>query len=127
MSLAAVMNDTKGMFQDCRECLDGLERRIKFLEQENAGLRDEHYRDDLVASLKERIAEMEAEEPLGFHISVKENEALQDWLEQHEELHPGGHGCSGGKYTYIFIPTGLGTSGTVRCNCGAEFEFQKIR
>lgn len=33
---------------------------------------------------------------------------------------------SGGRYEYIFVPTGLGISGTVVCSCGAKFEFQKI-
>ena len=35
-------------------------------------------------------------------------------------------GVSGGRYSYRFVPTSLGTSGVIRCHCGAKFEFQKI-
>lgn len=35
-------------------------------------------------------------------------------------------GCIGGTYTYEFVPTGIGTVGTVKCSCGAAFKFQDI-
>ena len=25
-----------------------------------------------------------------------------------------------------FVPTSIGTSGVIKCSCGAEFEFQEI-
>jgi len=37
------------------------------------------------------------------------------------------HDVSGGGYKYMFYPTGIGTSGRVKCGrCGEVFEFRKL-
>lgn len=56
----------------------------------------------------------------GFPITEGENKAINDWKKKHDtEAHgnpQGYHGCSGGGYTYMFYPTGIGTSGVCRCD-----------
>lgn len=128
MSLAATLGYVPDMIKDCRENLDALERKFELLEKHNEELQSQVYKDSLVEQLQKQVKELQAElnANAGFRISAEENKTLHSWMDAHEKVHPGGHGCSGGKYTYIFLPTGLGTSGTIRCSCGAEFEFQKI-
>lgn len=61
--------------------------------------------------------------------------AIQEWQEKHDtevhglktledRLHAGG--LIGGRYTYHFVPTSIGISGTIQCSCGEEFEFCKL-
>lgn len=35
-------------------------------------------------------------------------------------------GCCGGRYTYQFVPTSIGTIGEVICSCGEKFTFQDL-
>jgi hypothetical protein len=71
----------------------------------------------------------------GFPISKDEQDAIEAWKIQHDlEVHKLDtlskrmkvSGVSGGRYTYHFLPTSIGVSGTIECSCGAKFEFQKI-
>ena len=63
------------------------------------------------------------------------NDAIKEWKEKHDtevhgfktledRLHAGG--LIGGRYTYHFVPTSIGVSGTIQCSCGEEFEFCKL-
>ena len=71
----------------------------------------------------------------GFSISEREQKAIKEWQEKHDtevhgfktledRLHAGG--LIGGRYTYHFVPTSIGVSGTIQCSCGEEFEFCKL-
>lgn len=65
----------------------------------------------------------------GFPISREQQSLIDSWIERHiNEVHNGNDyaGVYGGMFTYIFKPTSIDTSGTIKCDCGAEFEFQKI-
>ena len=52
------------------------------------------------------------------------------WEKEHgltsDRLRTKAEGRSCSRYSYKFVPTVLGTSGVIRCHCGATFEFQKI-
>jgi len=102
------------------------EERIEHLENQVKQLNDEAYKDEEMAKMKAKVKEMQADYWRGFPISEEEDKAIKNWMKNHEKDHPGGHGCSGGKYTYCFIPTAIGTIGTIKCGCGAEFDFQDI-
>ena len=41
-----------------------------------------------------------------------------------EQMYPRG-GAIGGSYTWKFVPTSIGTFGSVQCSCGEEFSFQE--
>lgn len=65
----------------------------------------------------------------GFEINNEEYEAIEQWKCDHEkEKHNGKlkHGAIGGNYTYEFIPTSIGTIGSIRCSCGEYFIFKEI-
>ena len=111
------------------------ESRIQFLEEENAKLKEEAYKDNELKKMKARLEKAEKEILRGFRISEEEERAIDEWIKKHEIkkhklvtpfLQMKAQGVSGGRYSYHFVPTALGTSGVVRCVCGAEFEFSEL-
>ena len=117
----------------CRN--DNNEKRIKYLEKENKALKEKQFKDKEIQKMRKRLNEALANYRRGFPISESEEEAIETWKEKHDaeahglktgEQRMRAEGFSGGRYSYHFIPTALGTSGVIRCHCGAEFEFQEI-
>ena len=111
------------------------EELIEKLRQEIRELREEAYKDIELQSLKKQIEEMQRERYLGFPISGEESDAIIEWKNKHDredhryltaEQKLEAEGVSGGRYSYRFTPTSIGTFGTVRCSCGAEFEFRTV-
>lgn len=102
------------------------ENWIESLQSENKLLKEEIYKDTELALMKSKYDEMKADYYRGFPISEKENIMIKKWIYEHEESHIGGHGVSGGKYEYIFTPTGIGTIGVLKCSCGKELVFQGL-
>lgn len=108
------------------------EKRIKYLEEENRKLKEEYNRDEEVQKMQERLDKMQKDCWRGFSITEAEEKAIEEWKKKHDEEVHGcttdrmrmkAEDCCGGRYTYCFVPTALGTSGVIRCHCGAEFKF----
>ena len=124
------------MVHDLEECLQSIrvrnernEETIKRLSEANKKLKEEHYKDEEIQKMQQKLDQMSADYHRGFPISEKEKEAIDAWKLTHEEEAHGGNsysGSIGGRYSYHFVPTSVGTSGVVRCSCGAEFEFCEI-
>lgn len=111
------------------------ERQIKRLEEENRKLKEEYSKDKEIQKMQERLDKMQKDYWRGFPITEAEENAIEEWKKRHDEEVHGyttdrmrmkAEGCCGGRYSYKFVPTALGTSGVIRCHCGAEFEFQEI-
>lgn len=111
------------------------EKRIEALEKENKMLREEHYKDNVIQELQQKLRKMQDNYYRGFPITEIQMNNINNWKKEHDEKVHGyntdkkrlnAEGVSGGRYSYHFVPTAIGTSGVVRCNCGAEFEFQEI-
>lgn len=109
--------------------------RIKYLEEENRKLKEEYNKDEEIQAMQQRLDDLYKEYRRGFPISEAEQETIDAWKKKHdEEVHGyttdrmrlNAEGCSGGRYAYQFVPTALGTSGVIKCSCGAKFEFQEI-
>ena len=128
--------ETDKLGEKIKECVTQLEEAYKWSEENRKEwrdmyneLRDEYDKDADIAALKSEIADLQEALHRGFRISEEEDEEIKAWREQHEnERHGGVHfrGCSGGGYTYYFVPTGIGTAGTIRCSCGEEFTFREL-
>lgn len=103
-----------------------MQETIDYLREEIKKVKEKTYASNELSNMKKKLDIMSADYYRGFPISVSEKAAIDDWISEHEKEHPGGHGCSGGKYSYHFLPTGVGTSGVIRCSCGKEFEFQEL-
>ena len=121
-------------FLSVKTHLDHCDRRIKYLEEENKRLKSEHYEKKELAEMRAELDEARAELRRGFGISKEEDAAISKWIEEHEkEKHGVGtkvkyrySGAIGGAYTYSFLPTSIGMIGTIKCSCGAEFNFREM-
>ena len=111
------------------------ERHIKYLEEENKKLKENNYKDEELSKMKQQLDEMQKDYWRGFPISKDEENAIEEWKKKHDEdvhglttnnLRMKAEGVSDGRYSYHFVPTALGTSGVIKCSCGAKFEFQEI-
>lgn len=94
------------------------ERNESLLEH-NKELENGIFKDRTIAQLNEQLEDFKR----GFPITAEQQEAINRWVEQHEKVHKGGHGAAGGKYSYIFTPTGIGTFASIKCTCGKSFDF----
>ena len=100
MSRTYFTDSVSDLCQGIVDKVDTYEKRIKYLEEENKKLKDEHYKDS-------EMQRMEAE------LKKAKQRAM-------------GHGCIGGSLTWCFTPTSIGTIGEVICSCGEKFTFQDL-
>ena len=109
--------------------------RIRRLESENKKLKEENYKDEELTAMRVQLEAMRKDYYRGFLISEEEQKNIRNWMDKHDEEVHNCHtledkikrdGCIGGTYKYEFVPTSIGTVGTVKCSCGAEFTFQEI-
>lgn len=134
-------NDEWTYVYDLDDCIRSIqcrnadnEKLIKYLKKENRKLKEEYNKDEEIQAMQQELNKMREDYWRGFPITIEEDNAIMEWCEKHDKEVHGltdrmrrkGHGCSGGKYSYHFVPTALGTSGVIQCSCGAEFEFQEI-
>lgn len=121
--------------EDIKHELHGKDIRIEYLEKQNQELRDEKYKDNELSRMEDELKTMKENYYRGFPISEEEQKSIREWMDKHdEEVHHACTlgdklklgGCCGGRYTYEFTPTSIGTIGTVKCSCGAKFTFQDM-
>ena len=121
--------------EDIKHELQGKDIRIEYLENQNQKLRDEKYKDNELLRMEAELKATKEDYYRGFPISEEEQKSIREWMDKHdEEVHHARTlgdklklgGCCGGRYTYKFTPTSIGTIGTVKCSCGAEFTFQDM-
>lgn len=122
-------------FQDC---IVAIIDRINEAEDKAEKYRNklvEYSKDEEIVKLKEEMKTIRESSYRGFSISAKEKENINEWIKEHEESKHGlitldqklkSQGCCGGKYVYEFVPTSIGTIGTIKCGCGDEFTFQEL-
>ena len=102
--------------------------RIKKLVEENTKLKAEHYKDEKIKELMEENARLDRENKLGFPITEEQWTQVMAWQQYHIKKKHGGRqlcGVSGGRFSYEFTPTALGTFGWCKCSCGEHFLFQE--
>ena len=113
-----------------------LQEQITYLEEENEKIKSEKYASEELVKMKKKLNEMEEAYYSGFPISKKERESIREWQINHDaEKHNAQtsrerlrlDGVSGGRYSYIFIPTSIGIIGKIKCSiCGDEFCFRDL-
>lgn len=145
LSSEYMLIDTHGKYirvyalEDCLAAIrlrnERAEETLRQLKEENRCLKEEAYKDSELQRMKDELERIKADCRRGFSISEREAIAIDNWIKKHDkDVHglmtdydrQSAGGCIGGRFTYHFIPTGLGVMGTVQCSCGAEFQFQKI-
>ena len=103
----------------CQEIVDKVstyEKRIKYLEEENKKLKDEHYKGSEMQRMEAELKKAKEDLHRGFPISEKEQEKIREWELKHDAEKHGlktmeqrlrAGGCCGGRYTYQFVPIRL--------------------
>ncbi|MGN0437000.1 MAG: hypothetical protein ACI4F4_00635 [Lachnospiraceae bacterium] len=102
------------------------EKRNEYLQEEINKLKSGIFEKEELARMRREYDAMRDDNQRGFPITKEENDGINNWIMDHEKKHKGGHGVSGGKYTYEFTPTGIGTVGLIRCICGKSFCFRDL-
>jgi len=145
-------------FDEIRDTVEGVFAFAERVQQENEELKDLHWENQEIQNLQKQLENEKEKNYYGFPISKSENEAITEWQDQHWTNQHNApdlktrlrkQGAIGGSFTYEFVPTSIGTVGTIVCpacrekarrNCGddreryrellkeydAEFEFQSI-
>lgn len=90
---------------------------------------EEFNKDEKIVELEMKLMEMKKanKNKIIFTIEDEQLEKLRNWKAQHiVEKHGGSSyaGAIGGRYTYIFTPTSIGSVKTVRCSCGEEYNIE---
>lgn len=100
------------------EKLRGKDKQIEYLQNENNRLKDEHYKDEELKRLQEKIESLQSNCRRGFPISEKDQEKIDKIREEHKKK------CPHCGFDYLFIPTSIVTFGYVKCDvCGEEIKF----
>lgn len=117
------------VFEDClvklKNAHDEDMLTIKVLTEQNEELKSEHYKDEEIQRLQQKIESMEKDLNRGFPISEEGQKKIDEWFVQHlKQKHDSNRHID---YIYKFVKTHLGIYGSVKCNrCGEIFTFQMM-
>lgn len=98
------------------------EKEIERLRQENTKLKNGIWKEEEVARLKHEYDRMKEDYYRGFPISKEEKALIDEFMSQHK----GYYGAIGGGFTYQFLPTSIGVSGTIIASNGDKLEFREL-
>mgnify|MGYP004686578547 CR=1 FL=1 len=111
-----------------KECVEGLQKAIDILDEkdriinslreENKRLEDEHYKDEELKKLREKIDRLEGDCARGFPITEKEQEKIDKIRVEHKKT------CPLCKFDYVFECYEIVNFGSLKCRiCGEEIKF----
>lgn len=104
--------------QSVVEGLKTKDKTINSLQEENNRLRDEHYKDEELKKLQERIDHLEGNCARGFPITEKEQEKIDKIRVEHKKT------CPLCKFDFVFECCGIVNFGSLKCRiCGEEIKF----
>lgn len=117
----------KNALSDIEEYMIGQDHTIELLRKCLKERESELYKDNKIQKLASQRDEAIARLQRGFGITKEEEEKIIEWQINHTEKvhHVTQHdlkglmkleGVSGGRWSYNFVPTAIGTFGSCRCN-----------
>ena len=122
-----IMEDIKKTLQQVYDHYRSACNRNDYLKKEIEKVKSEKYADEELSKLKSEYDKMKSDYYRGFPISEEEDKNIKEWIKNQQEKNPGIGGAAGGRFTYKFTPTGLGTVGTIIDGfTGDEFTFQEL-
>ena len=122
-----IMEDIKKTLQQVYDHYRSVCNRNDYLKKEIEKVKSEKYADEELSRLKSEYDRMKSDYYRGFPISEEEDKNIKEWIKNQQEKNPGSGGTAGGRFTYKFTPTGLGTVGTIIDGfTGDEFTFQEL-
>lgn len=88
--------------------------------KENEDLKSEHYKDDEIAKLNERIKKLEKERRFSYMISEEQHDDITNFIREHRK------NCSGSTHVE-FHDFAVVSIGVVKCEkCGLEHKFLEV-
>ena len=122
-----IMDDIKKTLQQVYDHYRIVCNRNDYLTKEIEKVKFEKYADEELSRLKSEYDKMKSDYYRGFPISEEEDKNIKEWIKNQQGKNPGIGGAAGGRFTYKFTPTGLGTVGTIIDGfTGDEFTFQEL-
>ena len=122
-----IMEDIKKTLQRVYDHYRSVCNRNDYLRKEIEKVKSEKYADEELSRLKSEYDKMKSDYYRGFPISEGEDKNIKEWIKNQQKKNPGIGGAAGGRFTYKFTPTGLGTSGIIIDRfTGDEFTFQEL-
>ena len=121
------IHDLKSLLQEVYDHYRSVVKTNDYLKKEIEKVKSEKYADEELSRLKSEYDRMKSDYYRGFPISEEEDKNIKEWIKNQQEKNPGIGGAIGGRFTYKFTPTGLGTVGTIIDGfTGDEFTFQEL-
>lgn len=125
-----INQDIKKVFQELYDHYRSVNSQNEYLRKEIERVKDEKYKDEELAKMKEQYDKMHDEYYRGFGISKEESEKINQWINkitEGEDLQTKIGGAIGGRFYYEFRPTSIGTVGTIIDGfTGQKFTFQEL-
>lgn len=127
--LKRIIAASKDTSYSCKEDFVAcIEKALKYIEQceQRTAIAEtqlkEYSKDKEIQKLQEENKKLQRDLARGFAISEAEHDAIIEWMKNHKSA----GGAIGGSYTYEFIPTSIGTIGTIKYADGAKFTFREL-
>lgn len=100
---------SQNIVNDLLKRLRQLELSVENLKKENAELKSEHYKDEQLSNMKDKLNRMKKDYYRGFPISEEEEVQINKFQDKYRKY----YGAIGGAFTYKFTPTSIGVIGEV--------------
>lgn len=104
------------VLQEIYDHYRAINSRNEYLLKEIAKVKEETYKDNELAEMKNKYDEMLADYHRGFAITKEESKKITEWMKEitkDEDFQTKVGGAIGGRFKYEFIPTSIGVIGTV--------------
>ena len=113
---------SQNIVNDLLKRLRQLELSVENLKKENAELKSEHYKDEQLSNMKDKLNRMEKDYYRGFPISEEEEAQINKFQDKYRKY----YGAIGGAFTYKFTPTSIGVIGEVIAPNSESFVFKDL-